>query len=74
MKIATFNINGIRTRLENLLTWLAHAEPDVVALQEIMCADADFPQAALQQAGYGAIWGDKDHITASPCSHAVACP
>ena len=56
MKIATFNINGVNKRLENLLSWLAEAEPDAVALQEIKCADAEFPRAALERAGYGAIW------------------
>lgn len=56
MKIATFNINGIERRLPNLLRWLAAAAPDAVCLQEIKCRNAAFPQAALERAGYGAIW------------------
>jgi exodeoxyribonuclease-3 len=56
VKIATFNINGINGRLDNLLEWLAAARPDVACLQEIKCRNADFPAAALQAAGYGAIW------------------
>ncbi len=54
MKIATWNINGINRRLPLLLDWLARAKPDIVALQETKCTDADFPMAALADAGYGA--------------------
>ena len=56
MKIATFNINGINGRLDNLLAWLWEARPDVVCLQEIKCSDAAFPRRALSVAGYGALW------------------
>lgn len=56
MKIATFNINGIERRLTNLLAWLGAAEPDVVCLQEIKCRNGAFPRAAIEAAGYGAIW------------------
>jgi exodeoxyribonuclease-3 len=56
MKIATFNINGVNRRLPNLLDWLAEAEPDVVCLQELKAADPQFPRAALETAGYGAVW------------------
>lgn len=56
MKIATFNINDIRKRLPNLLAWLATARPDVVCLQELKTADSGFPHAALDAAGYGAVW------------------
>src|SRR5438034_2526576 len=56
MKIATFNINNINKRLANLLAWLRSAKPDVVALQELKAADAEFPKAALEKAGYGAVW------------------
>jgi len=56
MKIATFNINGIERRLPNLLAWLRATAPDVVCLQEIKCRNAAFPRAALEEAGYGAIW------------------
>ncbi len=56
MKIATFNINNINRRLPNLLTWLKRAKPDVVALQELKSTDAGFPRAAIEKAGYGAVW------------------
>jgi exodeoxyribonuclease-3 len=56
MKIATFNINNVNKRLANLLDWLRSAKPDVVALQELKAADAEFPTSAIEQAGYGAVW------------------
>jgi len=56
MKIATFNINNINRRLPNLLAWLRTAEPDVVALQELKATDADFPDSAIEKAGYSAVW------------------
>jgi len=56
MKIATFNINNINKRLANLLHWLRTAKPDVVSLQELKAADAEFPKAALAKVGYGAAW------------------
>ncbi|MGF7007599.1 exodeoxyribonuclease III [Aminobacter sp. BE322] len=56
MKIATFNINNVNRRLRNLLDWLGDAKPDVVCLQELKASDADFPKAAIEGAGYGAIW------------------
>ena len=56
LKFATFNVNGVRSRLSNLLEWLAKESPDVVCLQELKAADAGFPRAELRAAGYGAIW------------------
>jgi len=56
MKIATFNVNGINGRLAVLLRWLEQATPDVVCLQELKAAPDKFPQRALEQAGYGAVW------------------
>ena len=56
MKIATFNINNVNKRLAHLLDWLRLAKPDVVALQELKAADAEFPKAAIEKAGYGATW------------------
>ncbi|EIK52156.1 exodeoxyribonuclease III [Stutzerimonas stutzeri TS44] len=56
LKIATFNINGIRAHLPNLLQWLAREQPDVVCLQELKAQDADFPLDDIRAAGYGAIW------------------
>src|SRR5688500_9224928 len=56
MKLATYNVNGINGRLPVLLRWLEQAQPDVVCLQELKAPQDKFPVAALQQAGYGAIW------------------
>jgi exodeoxyribonuclease-3 len=56
MKIATFNVNNIKRRLPVLLKWLAEAVPDVVCLQELKATDREFPRAALEEAGYGAVW------------------
>lgn len=52
MKIATFNINGIKARAEALPAWLRAAEPDVVLLQEIKSTDEAFPQEVLDGLGY----------------------
>jgi exodeoxyribonuclease-3 len=54
--IATFNINSINRRLPNLLAWLKRRKPDVVALQELKAAQADFPIEAIRDAGYDAVW------------------
>jgi len=60
MKIATYNINGINGRLEVLLRWLDQAKPDIVCLQELKCESSRFPIAAVEKAGYHAIWkGEK---------------
>ena len=56
MKIATFNINNVNRRLPNLLRWLHAAKPDVVCLQELKAADDEFPHAAIEKAGFGAVW------------------
>ena len=56
MKIASFNINNINKRLEVLLAWLEAAKPDVVCLQELKAEYSDFPLAAIEAAGYGAVW------------------
>ena len=52
MKIASFNINGIKARLEALSAWLADAAPDVVVLQEIKSVDEGFPRAHFEAIGY----------------------
>lgn len=56
MKIATYNVNGIKTRLPRLLEWLEREQPDVACLQELKALDTSFPQAELKQAGYHALW------------------
>jgi exodeoxyribonuclease-3 len=56
LKLATFNVNGINSRLPHLLGWLDREKPDIVALQELKATDQGFPADALEKAGYGAIW------------------
>ncbi|WP_050982412.1 exodeoxyribonuclease III [Rhodanobacter fulvus] len=56
LKLATFNINGIRSRLPILLAWLEREAPDIVCLQELKAPDDAFPIEAIRAAGYGALW------------------
>ena len=56
IKLATFNVNGVVSRLPHLLQWLDKESPDIVCLQELKAPDASFPIAAIRKAGYGAIW------------------
>jgi exodeoxyribonuclease III len=60
MRIATWNINGIKARIDNLVRWLREASPDVVCLQEIKCVDEGFPAAPVEELGYNvAVHGQK---------------
>lgn len=52
MKIATWNINGVRARIENLVAWLKESDPDIVCLQEIKCVDENFPRLEIESLGY----------------------
>ena len=56
MKIATFNINNINRRLDNLLAWLRSARPDIACLQELKASDNEFPLRAIEKAGYRAVF------------------
>lgn len=56
MKIATFNVNGVKGRLPRLLEWLEESRPDVVCLQEIKTGDPSGPAQALEHAGYRGVW------------------
>jgi exodeoxyribonuclease-3 len=56
MKIATYNVNGVNGRLPVLLRWLEETAPDVACLQELKAPDENFPEKAIQDAGYDAIW------------------
>ncbi len=56
MKVATYNVNGVNGRLPVLLRWLAESQPDVVCLQELKAPDEKFPEQAIKDAGYNAIW------------------
>jgi exodeoxyribonuclease-3 len=49
-------VNGVNGRLSVLLRWLGEARPDIVCLQELKAPDEKFPEAAIREAGYGAVW------------------
>ena len=62
VKIATWNVNSIKARLPNLLTWLRDVQPDVALLQETKCVDDAFPRLELEDLGYNlAIHGQKTY-------------
>ncbi|HWK41047.1 MAG TPA: exodeoxyribonuclease III [Croceibacterium sp.] len=56
MRIASFNINGVRARMPRLIEWLEERRPTVACLQEIKCQDDDFPVGEFEKIGYRAIW------------------
>ena len=60
MRIASWNVNSVRTRLDQVLAWLEQQQPDVLCLQETKVADELFPLSAFEQLGYNcAISGQK---------------
>ncbi len=60
MRIATWNVNSVRQRLDSLKAWLAERKPDIVCLQEIKCVDEAFPREAFEALGYNvAVHGQK---------------
>ena len=62
MKIATWNVNSVRARLETVIGWLKEAEPDVVCFQEIKTTDDQFPRDAFEALGYNcAVHGQKSY-------------
>lgn len=62
MKIASWNINSIRARLENFTTWLRETSPDVVLLQETKCLEEQFPRESIEDLGYNvAVKGQKSY-------------
>jgi len=56
MKIATYNVNSINARLPVVLRWLSETNPDIVCLQELKAPQENFPEQALKDAGYSALW------------------
>jgi exodeoxyribonuclease-3 len=62
MKIATWNVNSVRARLDRLLAWLGRTQPDVVCLQELKTREEAFPYEAIKEAGYhAAVFGQKTY-------------
>jgi exodeoxyribonuclease III len=60
MRIATWNVNSIRQRMDNLQTWLKERAPDIICLQEIKCTDDAFPREPFEALGYNvAVHGQK---------------
>ena len=56
MRIATFNVNGVNGRLSVLQRWLSEATPNLVCLQELKAPQDKFPERAIREAGYRAVW------------------
>src|SRR5262245_36046418 len=62
MKIATYNVNSIRARLERLVAWLGREHADVICLQELKVPDHEFPQMEIEAIGYqAAVYGQKTY-------------
>lgn len=60
MKIATWNVNGIKARIDSVVTWLGQAQPDIACLQEIKSVDEAFPSERFEELGYNvAVHGQK---------------
>ncbi len=55
MRIATWNVNSVRQRIDHLVTWLGDCAPDIVCLQEIKCVDEAFPREAIEALGYNVV-------------------
>jgi exodeoxyribonuclease III len=55
MRIATWNVNSVRQRLDHLLAWLKETAPDIVCLQEIKCLDEAFPREPIEALGYNVV-------------------
>ena len=55
MRIATWNVNSVRQRLDHSLTWLKECSPDIVCLQEIKCVDEAFPRLEIEALGYNVV-------------------
>ena len=73
MKVATWNVNSIKVRLEHVLAWLDREQPDVLALQEIKTKDEDFPADALSSRGYSSIVSGQATLD-SLCVHEFPTP
>lgn len=62
MRIATWNVNSVRSRIDHLLAWLKDKQPDVLCLQELKCQDEQFPRSQVEDLGYNvAVHGQKSY-------------
>ncbi|WP_203422600.1 endonuclease/exonuclease/phosphatase family protein, partial [Acidovorax sp. ST3] len=62
LRLATWNVNSVKIRVENTLAWLKERDPDIVCLQELKCVDEAFPREAFESARYNvAIHGQKTY-------------
>ena len=62
MRIATWNVNSIRQRIEPVMAWLKETQPDIACLQEIKCTDDAFPRLEIEDLGYNvAVVGQKTY-------------
>src|SRR5215467_4422120 len=74
MKIATWNVNSVRSRLPRLLPWLERRQPDVLCLQETKVVDEDFPLQEINALGYNClISGQKTYNGVAIISQSEAC-
>lgn len=55
IRVATWNVNSVRQRIDLLLTWLRECQPDIVCLQEIKCVDEAFPRLEIEALGYNVV-------------------
>lgn len=74
LRIASYNINGITSRLEQLLRWLGEFQPDIACLQELKAPDERFPADALERAGYTSIWHGQKHLKGQVMSGGTVGP
>ncbi|MBP9752981.1 MAG: exodeoxyribonuclease III [Proteobacteria bacterium] len=73
MKIATWNVNSVRTRLEHIVEWLKENPVDVLLLQELKCQDQDFPKVPFYDLGYNqTFYGQKSYNGVAILSHKKA--
>jgi exodeoxyribonuclease III len=62
VRIATWNVNSVRSRLDRLLAWLQKAQPDILCIQELKATEAAFPHDPILKAGYhAAVFGQKTY-------------
>ncbi|MBW8784448.1 MAG: exodeoxyribonuclease III [Novosphingobium sp.] len=74
MRIASFNINGIKARLPRLLEWLDETRPTIACLQEIKTQDEAFPATEFEKLGYQAIWHGQKGFNGVAILAAGECP